>query len=441
MEAPSVADALRWANVRTEEEKKPRPKQIENIQLFRQKMPARDEFMGKVFRNFVTGEIALKKVSPNTDFRIVDLYRRSRVIGTPENLAADPYLFKPVIMPMRTWIYHDLHRSKKLLSGTDENGMVKYVMNTSVIDANIATGHFSPLVCYMPGVLFCALTKDQNTVGSSVLVAATMCVVGNMTNYSTQYRMARYYTIPIRMIHVLIVLLSFFNTQSDDLVAFVGFLLTFASIILDIVNGDYSKLTSFRFWSYFETVRELPRRVFLCRRVGAAHLEETQGFAREIDVKIHGMGTWQKRRWMMCCELCGVICRLEPISKQEWVTMWEASIKDGTVYTYVGLDLFDDKKPATDPFDETQEEKMMKRKKATSMGIIIGTMDEPVEELDGAPARIMDTEDDDGGGGEQEEPDLQATRIAWEVGPDGIMRKKGGPKQEEKDPLDVEEFF
>jgi len=435
-EATGATDeaSTRWADSRESEQKfskkssakssKTSGSQFEHMTLRRQKMPARDEFMGKAHRNFVTGEICLRKVEPTTDFRIIDLYRRARICGSPEQLAEDPYLFKPVIMPMRTWMYHDLHRSKKLMMGSDENGMVKYVMFMPCIDANVSTGHWSPLVCYMPGVLFCALTKDQNTVGSSLLVAVTMSVVGNMCNYSFQYRLARYYTVPMRLLHFIIVCMSFAN-HTEDFVATVGYILCFGSILLDIVSGDLAKATSFRFWCTYQTLRELPNRVFICRREGASHLEELQGLSRPIDSIVHGMGTWQRRRWMLVCEMCGVICKLEPVTAPEWRAMWEDSFRTGTTCTYVSMDLFDDKTPEMYPFDEKTEEANRRQHLA-----LTGTMGAPDDEID-VPEEASKEGDED-----------ENVAWQWEVGSDGQMRRKG-KKQQEEDSLDVdvEEFF
>lgn len=438
-EATDEASA-RWADSRQNEQKSSKEHapeyNFEDMKVYRQKMPARDEFMGKAHRNFVTGEICLRKVEPTTDFRIIDLYRRAKVSGSPEQLAEDPYLFKPVIMPMRTWIYHDLHRSKKLMMGTDENGMVKYVMNLPCIDANVSTGHWSPLVCYMPGVLFCALTKDQNTVGSSLLVAVTMSVVGNMCNYASQYRMARYYTMPIRLLHFVIVCLAF-ASHTEDFVATVGYILCFGSILFDVVSGDLAKASSFRFWCKYNTLRELPNRVFICRREGASHLEELQGLSRPIDAIVHGMGIWQRRRWMLACEICGVICKLEPITAPEWRTMWEHCVRNGTTCTYLGMDLFDQTTPEMYPYDEKTEEANRRQHK----NMLSGSLGEPIDDdiaalnLEG----FMDMAEEQG-----EEEEHEERNIAWEVGPDGQMRRKGQKQQEEnKDPLDVdvEEFF
>eukprot|EP00440_Ansanella_granifera_P014026 gb/GFBE01015243.1/.p1 GENE.gb/GFBE01015243.1/~~gb/GFBE01015243.1/.p1 ORF type:complete len:227 (+),score=35.89 gb/GFBE01015243.1/:1-681(+) len=140
------ADAKeRWAQRRqkTFREYKDAPDKKHMLTLNRKKFPADNAFMGKVIRNPVTGEIRLRNVNPRNDFSIVDLFTRTRIEGSPTQLASDPYLFKSVVLPLRTWMYHDLYRSKKMVVSTDENSMVKYVLSCPAIDAEIklATGH------------------------------------------------------------------------------------------------------------------------------------------------------------------------------------------------------------------------------------------------------------------------------------------------------------
>eukprot|EP00913_Durusdinium_trenchii_P027532 g25822.t1 len=71
------------------------------------------------------------------------------------------------------------------------------------------------------------------------------------------------------------------------------------------------------FWCRYAVVRELPMRCFICRREGAAHLEELVGERAPIPSTVHGLSTWLKE-YSFVVELCGTLCILERISLKEW---------------------------------------------------------------------------------------------------------------------------
>merc|ERR1712094_44902 len=73
--------------------------------------------------------------------------------GMVRDLAEDCYLFKPIPMMYRTWIYHDFFRQGKQLTGPTAGA--KVVLNWRCIDApvNVAAGRQSCLRALGDGVL------------------------------------------------------------------------------------------------------------------------------------------------------------------------------------------------------------------------------------------------------------------------------------------------
>lgn len=324
------------------------------IKMSRQKLPEDGGYMGKCHRNAVTGEITVKRVNPANDFSIIDLYKRSRIYKSVEDLAADPYLYKPVVLPKRTWIYHDLFRQKKLVQGSDENGMVKYVLSYPVIDARVTCGQYSPLMAYLPMVLFCVVTKESLAVASSLIAVVTIGVVSNWCNHCQHYARGRAYSIPIRVAHVAILVVSMISQTESDMLGMIGYLLCFVTILVDALRGDWPAIFATRFWCHYEIVRELPERLFVCRRIGAAHMEQQFGDAPPIPEEIHGLGVWQQR-YILALEFRGVLCKLEPITLKEWNVIYDGFAFSSLTYKYISLGLFDDQTPAMYPYDETLE--------------------------------------------------------------------------------------
>lgn len=332
-----------------DEEKETKSKKIT---LQRMPFPATGAYMGKIWRNPVTAKLSLKKVSQQHNFQLIDLYTRSRVHGTPGELARDPYLYKPVILSLRSWMYHDFFRQKMLVASADENGMVKWVLDLPCIDAPINAGQKSSVLYYMPMALMSSFTKDAATVATTLLALIALGLLSAMCNSAQLYSRQRVYGIPVRMIHLGVVIFTVAQSTLDTM-ALIGYIITFLFIALDILDGDLRMLTSYRFWCRYVVVRELPMRCFICRREGAAHLEELVGERAAIPTTVHGLSTWLKE-YSFVVELCGTLCMLERISLKEWQQML-AEEAEGRQFTYVSFGLFDKKTPSMWHFCEDFE--------------------------------------------------------------------------------------
>lgn len=322
------------------------------ITLERMPFPATGAYMGKIWRNPVTARLSLKKVSTQNNFQLIDLYTRSRVSGTPSELAKDPYLYKPVILSLRTWMYHDFFRQKKLVASADENGMVKWVLDLPCVDAPINAGQKSSVLYYMPMALMSSFTKDAATVASTLLALIALGLLSAMCNSAQLYSWQRIYGLPVRILHLTVLIFTVMQSTMDTM-ALVGYIITFMFVAMDVFDGDLRMLTSYRFWCHYAVVRELPMRCFICRREGAAHLEELIGERAAIPSTVHGLSTWLKE-YSFVVELCGTLCQLERISLKEWQAVL-AEQQEGRKFTYVSFGLFDKTTPSMWHFCEDFE--------------------------------------------------------------------------------------
>merc|ERR1719491_2121782 len=64
-------------------------------------------------------------------------------------------------LPYRTWIYHYYFgRGEHLSRAVGDHGVMEKVLGQSCIDAPMAAGRWSPLVCYAPAALISCITAD-----------------------------------------------------------------------------------------------------------------------------------------------------------------------------------------------------------------------------------------------------------------------------------------
>jgi len=139
--------------------------QLSTPVALRHKESSKRGMLGTCCRNPLTGKSILKN-GALADFCIVDLWERTALYGTPEDLIRDPYLFKIEPLVHRTWMYHyyfgDMH---EMSSKAGEHALLDEVLNSQAVDT--AKGNFglwSPAICYTPATFASILTKDWPTV-------------------------------------------------------------------------------------------------------------------------------------------------------------------------------------------------------------------------------------------------------------------------------------
>lgn len=305
--------------------------------------------VGSCTRNAVTGEVHLFDTEAHEqDFALVDLYSRQCLNGSPAQLAKDKYLFKPIPSPYRTWMYHyAFHRLELVSRLQGDLGVLEKVMRHRVNEGVGSCGWWSPIICYAPLALFTAMTCDYLLVFAALAVAVIIMLATEFANVPKYYKLCRPATLPFR-VALLGVLVAYPNVaellRQGPLHA-AGYVFSLATWLVDFVLGDIRQLLSVSRSSSYQVVKELPNRVFVCRRVGN-DFTQTRSADKDhmIDELIHGIANWTDDLKLVA-EIRGFIVELVPMHHEDWESVWFNFQDTDMPVTFLGLDVFDDQCP------------------------------------------------------------------------------------------------
>jgi len=303
--------------------------------------------MGKAFRNPVTGEVQIRSFGIFEDFCVADLWTRRVVQGSVEQLTKDSYLFRPTPMSMRTWLYHHYHRTGKVLpdaTGSDEDAMIKYVLQQHCVDApNATTGKWAPIVLHVPMILFLTIAGDLSAVVGCIAALALILAIQFIMNTPELYRWHRPVTFPIRFVLAIYLILCMGAAtakETSDWKTSFGFLITLLLCFAEIGLGDGSGLFGYRLHCSYEVIRTLPNRIYVCRRHGAAFGQDVIGRSLPVCEKITGMGYWQED-YVLIADVKGLIVELRPMGRSDWEMIFqEKQLHEEIIHRYVGLDVY-----------------------------------------------------------------------------------------------------
>merc|ERR1719247_2062367 len=79
-----------------------------------------DYFMHRMRRGFITSKMEIDDIDDEHDFSFVDLRERDFIYEDPKYLSNDKYLYRPVPLVTRTWVYHSI-------IGCESSGITKEV--------------------------------------------------------------------------------------------------------------------------------------------------------------------------------------------------------------------------------------------------------------------------------------------------------------------------
>lgn len=284
-----------------------------------------NRFWGKAFRNNVTGTVYLKDISNFPDFLLVDLWARKSLHGTLNEFIGDKYLFRTVPLNYRTWIYHDLFRTKSY-GLIFRKELMRHILSQRCIDAPVRAGRWSPILLHAPAAMFVCLAGDLVSMLVQNVAVAMLCLLSNAMNNADAYRYTRTVSLPIRT-GILIFLLIRFQMPAftANPIQLLGFLVSVLLVMLDMLLGDGGQLFHHRFTCHYEVCYDLPvvdslANVFVCRRHGAAHLEEVFGDRGNVDQCVTGMGTWGST-YALIADVQGLLVELRPVKQKEWEAM------------------------------------------------------------------------------------------------------------------------
>lgn len=301
--------------------------------------------LGACSRNPFTGRIDTDAAKDFLNFHIVDLFRRSQLSSMEDVLASDPYLFKPIPLMYRTWIYHDTAESNLGNSSVDENGGLVQTLRTFLVDAPCHGGRWSPLMVLVPLMMFAGFTEDMVVFYTAILFAVLGRVLSQMFNNTKYYRFLRLATVLPRWGYYCFVLVRLAVMAGDSSgIAILGYFGALACALVDFMFGDMQALWTFRLHCYYEVLHSLPNRIFVCRRVGAGWLEEKFGPRGLIGEDVTGVAAWGKE-FHLIAEIQGMLVELRPMELEDWDQIYEMNVGfDEQVYV-VNLEVYDDYLP------------------------------------------------------------------------------------------------
>lgn len=298
-----------------------------------------------------------------SDFSVVDFWSRELVLGDLTDLSEDPYLFRPVPMRYRTWMYHEMYLNRHVIKSKDEYAMLKEVLGQYCIDIDGGC-RFSPLMWYAPVGFACALAQDNNLAHAAVLVLFFIFGLSRAMNTMRLYRYHRIATLPVRAGFVALVILRMSSVTA--IVRILGYLLVLIICGCDLYYGDVRMLATYRLHCHYEILRIYPNRVVLCRRVGGSY--ETARLSKPAHQDVTGIGNWEQT-FILIADIHGILYELRPVTIKDWKALWEShrakeDDEEDSRPVFVGLDVFWEEEPTANDLREIQDLQTMKDMKA-----------------------------------------------------------------------------
>lgn len=328
----------------------PKPSIKKELDLVRVGLEDLSSQMGKSVRNAITGKIKLQGLENFQDFVVVDLFARDHLSGTPEELAADPYLFKPVLLKYRTWLYHFDYISRTTNFERGEHSMLRQALDHICVDASVSAGRWSPLISYVPLTFCMAMTGDNLLVLVPLIMVGLLHAATNVANTVQWYKWLRPATFPFRfaLFAFLVVRLA---TGFQDLqgISSLGLILALLVAMVDFAVGDGSMIFALRLQCCYEIMQVLPQRLFICQRKGACDLETLCGKRGAVSEMVSGFCPWESSHTLIA-DIQGIIVELRPMELKDWQRLTKAEKN----LHFLGVDIYDNEIRSTAAFLKKQ---------------------------------------------------------------------------------------
>mmetsp|Transcript_60747 Transcript_60747/g.130503 ORF Transcript_60747/g.130503 Transcript_60747/m.130503 type:complete len:365 (+) Transcript_60747:69-1163(+) len=303
---------------------------------------AKDALMGRCKRSAITGDIKLCNMDTFPSFSLVDLCTRKSIPKLSKGGMYDKYVFRPVPMGYRTWIYHDWYRTKRICAGKKgrsiETAMMEEVLEQRCIDAPVSGGRWSPLKSWAALALATPLLGDRlvTMLALGVLFVLFFCSRG--LNHPGGYFWLRPTTLPFRLAFFGYLCYWLTGPGSDDMNfgVMVGFLLVLMIFLIDVIIGDVAVVTQYKFTCNYTVVRTLPNRVCICRRHGACSTEDYFGSRGQVDECVSSFGSWEPDM-IIIADIYGVLAELRPMEPMHWMQVHREFVNTNVPVSYVCL--------------------------------------------------------------------------------------------------------
>eukprot|EP00931_Biecheleriopsis_adriatica_P116205 TRINITY_DN91883_c0_g1_i1.p1 TRINITY_DN91883_c0_g1~~TRINITY_DN91883_c0_g1_i1.p1 ORF type:complete len:460 (+),score=84.71 TRINITY_DN91883_c0_g1_i1:49-1380(+) len=273
--------------------------------------------IGKCRRNAMTGEIITEKPVDYPNFQVVDLAGRKRLPVDRSELEKDPYLFRPVPLEYRTWIYQSHFLDPENVRGkNDLDYVVREALNAWCLDVKMLHSRWSPMMAYAFIMFVAALTSHAWIIMSVVILGLFSCNLSTQLNQPSVYQWDRWATLPLRLGLLLMLIIIY---PSESTIEVIGSITTILLVIAELIFGDLQLINTYRFHCSFSIYKSLGSRIFVCKRDGGATLREVfhKGVIDNVDERITGVAHWDEK-FHLIAEMEGLMVELKPMSKDDW---------------------------------------------------------------------------------------------------------------------------
>lgn len=323
------------------QEKRNRSSIADGEMLIQRKAIPNEYFVGAMTRNPFTGVVFLEKIENTFDFTIVDLFDRDYVMGSPENLSSDQYLFRPHVLGYRSWVYHQIIllqelalRGMKNLGGVEYADMVradllKAALSYDLIDENTgAFGRYSPFQPASIAMLLMSLTVDIPLMVLAFYLFMINFAITKYTNHPKLFRWHRFLSFPLRLPVTIAVTahLGQINVYAEQgkWIPLMSIILAWLILMGDHTMGDFANISAFSLEKRFHVQRVLPGGVYLCEVLGGEIVENVPRNAQDeinpdiVGANYLGISDKKLRNCVLLVDVQGLICELKGVTLEMW---------------------------------------------------------------------------------------------------------------------------
>ena len=291
-------------------------------------------FYGLCQRDEFTGKVYFKERADASDFQLVDtFYRGFPIIGSSEEMVKDPYLFKPVAMPFRSWAYQERCKDTSEDGKSKEEHLVDSLM-MKCDDRNLihegGLGTWSPFMTYSWLLFPLTCMKDTFVLSVAVAIFLVLLVLTRLCNTPRLYRFIRVLSIPPRAVLAYLCFEKFDDNlkEQGQWLAYFMTIAVLSVMVVDFLIGDMMMLYSFVYGRRLYVHHKLSPNVFLCsekvpgwKQVGKKYKDvQYEAMKKKMPRKDIWGDLWQKDT-MLIAEIHGVICQLKFVYMENWYVL------------------------------------------------------------------------------------------------------------------------
>eukprot|EP00933_Yihiella_yeosuensis_P013418 TRINITY_DN12448_c3_g1_i1.p1 TRINITY_DN12448_c3_g1~~TRINITY_DN12448_c3_g1_i1.p1 ORF type:complete len:523 (+),score=59.86 TRINITY_DN12448_c3_g1_i1:70-1638(+) len=324
-------------------------------------------FYGACRRSYMTGNVMVKEDRKLPRFVLIDLWCRTRLRGSPEEFLEDKYIFKATALGTRSWYLHQTASDSEATAGLSlkDGGstILKLVLGMRCLDAPVTVNSSSPLMAFIPVVFFLGCSGNKTLAIHALVQLCLLTSVSAFTNTPTRYQLTRLISLPVRAA-LFFVMVAALSSWGLGLPGMIMVTLSLLVVLADFVFGDFAQLQNYRLLCSYEVLEELPNRLFICRRTGAAHASDVLGTRDPVSYDVCGR-TWSQGMALIA-DVHGILVELHRPYLEELTSLYEEYQNRLKPHGFVALNIFNEHFPNydtlnTDKVGANQRKRIVKK--------------------------------------------------------------------------------